>query len=365
MQEVITKLRQINRQLRHEPTGLYFASLGEHYRKYCWWRDIFYQVLPNLTHDPEMYIQTMQTFINYLHKYEWKIDNLTCNPWEYNAKTCLHARTYPDLTEVETEWGNMQMDAYCLMLYGITLGENAGLSIIRGYDDRKIIQKVIYMYQALHYWELAGNDAWEENVEVHAHALGAAKAAMIGLRDLGFEVNGDNLWWCSCNLNNLLPKESHSKECDLALLQLIYPLNVVTKEQRDQILCNVENRLLRRNGVIRYPGDVYYNVANRETKDAYGGIFYPQIEGQFHNHELQWSFGFAYLAIIYNDLGKTDRAKIYLDKLLAKAGDDSLISEGIYANPIFDKEIIKNDNTPLGWANALAIIALEKVYENN
>jgi len=352
--QVISQLRSINRQLRNEENGLYFASLGEHYRKYCWWRDIYYQVAPNLTYNKALYAQTYQTFLNYLLKYELKIDNLTLFPDSYDCNTCLHPRVYPDLTQIDAPWGNMQMDAIMLMLFGLCQGLEKDIDIIRNDKDWNIIQKVIWMYESLEYWKLSGNDAWEEPDEIHSHAIGSALSALIKLRDLGFKVNEDKLFWCKCELDNLLPKESITKDCDLAQLQLIYPLNIVTEEQRDQILNNIESKLLRQYGVARYAGDVYYNIASRQTLNDYNGLFFQQWEGWYNQNEMQWTFGLAYLSIIYSKIGNKEKAQYYLDKILEPLGNDLMIPEGYYA-----LTKIKNDNTPLGWANALTIIALE------
>ena len=113
------------------------------------------------------------------------------------------------------------MDAICLMLFGVGLGLDAQLSIIRNEGDRRVVQKCIDMYEALEYWHLAGSDAWEENEELHSHALGAALAAFEKLITYGWKVDPEKLHWCECELAHLLPRESITKECDLAQLQLI------------------------------------------------------------------------------------------------------------------------------------------------
>jgi len=78
----------------------------------------------------------------------------------------------------------------------------------------------------------------------------------------------------------LHPRESETKEVDMALLSLIYPYNIVNKKQREKILKNIETKLLKEKGVIRYIGDKYY----------------------YRKGEAQWTNGLAWLAIIYKQL---------------------------------------------------------------
>lgn len=354
--EVKDKLYKINNSLRLD-NGLYIASLGEHYRNFCWWRDIFYQSLPTLKKSPDLFIQTYHTFLDYLIKYENKIDYLTSNPHDYNNYTALHPRVYPDLKEITPNWGNMQSDSIFLMLFGIGLGLEKKLNIIRNKKDHQIIQKTIVMYEMMEYWNLAGNDCWEENCDTHSHQIGAGIAALKKLKKNGFIVNNDKLKIARGALDNLLPKETIYRDYDLAQLQLIYPLNIVNKDQREQILDNIETHLLRKNGVIRYEYDQYFNLASEHSFNAHNSLYYPSIKNQLKGNELEWTFGLAYLSIIYKKMGFELVSKNYLDNIIEKAGDDLMIPEGYYS-----KTNIKNQNTPLGWSVALTIIAIEELF---
>jgi phosphorylase kinase alpha/beta subunit len=129
-------------------------------------------------------------------------------------------------------------------------------------------------------------------------------------------------------LNKLLPRESKTKEVDLALLSLIYPFYVVTKKQRDEILKNVENSLVREKGLIRYKGDYYYNN---------GG-------------EAQWTFGFPWLSIIYRNI-RPDKYAYYMRKTLSVMNDKGELPELYFAG---SNE--HNENSPLGWSQALFLV---------
>jgi len=132
-------------------------------------------------------------------------------------------------------------------------------------------------------------------------------------------------------LNRLLPRESKTKETDLALLSLIWPYNIVTEEQREQILSNVELKLLRNRGVIRYAGDKYYNM----------------------NGEAEWTMGLAWLAIIYKRMENFTKYRFYMQKTM-----DTMNNEGELPELYFANSEKHNENSPLGWAQALYMIAV-------
>lgn len=354
--EIKDKLYKINNSLRLD-NGLYVASLGEHYRNFCWWRDIFYQSLPTFKKSPELFVQTYHTFLDYLIKYEHKIDYLTNNPYDYNNHTALHPRIYPDLSEITANWGNKQGDAIFLMMFGIGIGLEKKLEIIRNKKDKEVVQKVIIMYETMEYWKMSGNDAWEEHDDVHSHAIGAGLSALKKLKKVGFVVNDSKLKLAQNALNELLPKETIYRDCDLAQLQLIYPLNIINKTQREEILDNIESTLLRKNGVIRYVGDTYFNLASEHSFNTHNSLYYPSIKNQLIGNELEWTFGLAYLSIIYKKMGFELVSKTYLDTILERVSDDFMIPEGYYS-----KTNIKNENTPLGWSVALTIIAIEELF---
>jgi len=172
---------------------------------------------------------------------------------------------------------------------------------------------------------------WEENEEVHASSVGACVAGLKMISKIvdvphGLVEKGEE------TLNRLLPRESLTKECDLALLSLIYPYNIVSIEQRDMILKNIEKMLVRERGVLRYLDDAYFN----------------------RKGEAEWTFGFPWLAIIYKQMNKPDKAAYYMRKTLNVLNDKGELPELYYAGT--DEH---NENTPLGWGQSLMIVALK------
>lgn len=102
------------------------------------------------------------------------------------------------------------------------------------------------------------NGIWEEEARFRASSLGAVlpgcrQAARMGL-DVPESLSGET--WAM--FHSLLPRESPGNQTDMALLTLVWSfgedLDISEKLMR-HIVTRVENELLGRRGVLRYPGD--------------------------------------------------------------------------------------------------------------
>ena len=192
------------------------------------------------------------------------------------------------------------------------------------------IEKLIAYLASIEYWQNPDNGMWEEYEEVHASSVGACLAGLIAISQ-HFDVSEHLIVHGRNTLDALLPRESASKDVDLALLSLIYPYQIVSVEQRNLILRNVEGQLVRARGVIRYKGDLYYNR---------GG-------------EAEWTMGLPWLAIIYKQLGDKARFELYMKQTLEAMNSRGELPELYYAD---SQE--HNDNSPLGWAQSLYLVAV-------
>ncbi len=126
----------------------------------------------------------------------------------------------------------------------------------------------------------------------------------------------------------------------MALLSLIWPYKVVSDEQRDEILNNVEYHLHRERGVVRYKGDKYYNKNEDEVSE-----------------EAEWTFGLAWLAIIYEKLENHEKAHGLIKDLIAVDTPEGMPELYFSNSPEY------NENTPLGWSESLFIVALYQLNE--
>jgi len=204
---------------------------------------------------------------------------------------------------------------------------------------------------SVEYWHDPDNGVWEEYEELHASSVGACVAGLKSIARLGIvQIPSGLIEKGEEALEKLLPRESASKFVDLAILSLIYPFDVVSEKTAREIIKNIEYHLERKHGIIRYKNDRYYNK-----------------NGDGYSEEAEWCFGFPWLSIIYDKWAKdkmkfgeiTDeadakKASEYLEKSLKTIYQDQ-IPELYFSNS--DKP---NENTPLGWAESLFVVALLK-----
>jgi len=328
---MITKSIQILRELQ-APSGLMMASQANVTTGYnrAWLRDNVYEALGfEAMKDKKSVVKIYRALLDILLKHENKIDHAIAEKPDARFKY-IHARYDPHtLDEIWEEWGNKQNDAVGAILVKIGDLEEEGIAVIRNIDDLRIIQKLVWYLESIEYWQDEDNGVWEENEEVHASSVGACVA---GLRKISkiVDVSPELVMKGQETLNFLLPRESATKDVDLALLSLIYPFNIVNDKQREQILKNVEEKLVRERGVIRYIEDQYYHK----------------------NGEAEWTMGLPWLAIIYKQMNRPDKYALYMRKCVEVINDKGEMPELYFAG-----STEHNENSPLGWGQALYLVA--------
>jgi len=325
------------------PRGLFLASshgVETGYDK-AWLRDNVYEALAfEYVNDWEVVQKTYYTLLDifdkHIDKINWATTNKPFESWQF-----IHARYSPEtLEEFWESWGNKQHDAVGAVLFKIADFEAKGKSVLRNEKDRRTVQTLIHYICNVEYWHDADNGMWEEGEEVHASSIGAVLAALKKWQEVGgMDVDQDAIDRGQAALDALLPRESESKFTDLALLSLIYPYAVVSKEMAAQIVENLVYHLAKEKGVLRYKFDRYYN----KNPDGY-------------SEEAEWCFGLSWLAIAYKWLGNEEKAREYLDKATATVTIDGKIPELYFSNS--NKA---NENTPLGWSESMYVVALYEV----
>lgn len=328
-----------------KPSGVFTASAFDVDTGYdkAWLRDIYFMVLCFLETGE---IETVQkaakalltVFVKHQGKINWAAENKPHYAWQY-----IHARFHPEtFEEYWEEWGNSQNDAVGEVLNLICTLELLGASVVETDDERAMVQKIIDYLITLEYWQDDDNGIWEENMEIHASSIGSCVAALEKANQVEWlDVEDVMIERGRSALRALLPRESMTKFSDLALLTLIYPFAVTTEEETIEILKNVEYHLVRDKGVIRYKLDKYYN---------------NNIDG--YSEEAEWCFGLSWLAIIYAERADKEKAYYYLRRAKSAVTHEGKVPELYYSNT--DKP---NENTPLGWAESMYVIALKKVKD--
>jgi GH15 family glucan-1,4-alpha-glucosidase len=286
--------------------------------------------------------KTYRAILDIFKKHEYKIDYAIAKKPEHTHEY-IHPRYHPEtFTEYWEEWGNKQNDSIGCILFAVgNLEKDHPGFIVESEDDRRVIQKLVWYLSTLQYWHDEDSGMWEENQEIHASSVGACVAGLKMAKLIkGVSVPDELIAKGKKTLAALLPRESKTKFTDLALLSLIWPYDVVPDTLVEEILENVEYHLLRDRGVIRYKGDRYYNA----NEDGW-------------SEEAEWTFGLSWLAIIYEKLGKHEKAKEYLEK--AKAASTKKGMPELY----YSNSTKYNDNTPLGWSESLFLVALHEVND--
>jgi len=325
------------------PSGLFLAAadigVSTGYDK-SWLRDNFYEVMAfEETGDWETSRKTwhalLDIFLKHEDKISWAIEKKPQFSYQY-----IHARYNPEtFEEFWEEWGNKQNDAVGCILFAIGNLEVIGKSVVRGEDDKRIIQRLVDYLGAIEYWNDADNGVWEEYEEIHSSSVGACVAGLKKVKEAGLAtVNDEVIAKGQESLDTRLPRESKTKFTDLALLSLIFPYHVVSKTQEDHILANLEYHLTRDLGVIRYRNDRYYNA----NEDGF-------------SEEAEWTMGFPWLSIIYRERGEYEKADFWLEKARKATDKDGKLPE-LY----FSHTDVPNENNPLGWSESLMVIALKK-----
>ena len=323
---------QILRTMQY-PTGLFAASRMNVKTGYnlAWVRDNVYTAIGlEAAQKYNIERKTLRALLDILLKHEYKID------WAVREKPkhhyqYIHARYDPiTMEEIYEQWGNKQNDAIGALLFKIGDLEEKGIKIVRNQNDLRLIQKLAYYLQSIEYWHDKDNGMWEENEEVHASSIGACAAGLKKISKI-VDVPKDLIEKGETALNKLLPRESETKEVDMALLSLIYPYNIATKKQREYILKSVEGKLVKEKGAIRYIGDKYH----------------------YRNGEAQWTKGLPWLAIIYRRMNKPDKYAYYMRKTMQAMNDKGELPELYYADGNG-----YNENCPLAWSQALFVAGL-------
>ncbi|MBS1266708.1 MAG: hypothetical protein MAG795_00677 [Candidatus Woesearchaeota archaeon] len=320
------------KKLQHD-SGLFSASRKNVKTGYnaAWIRDNIYEAIGlEKTKDIKALKKTYYALFNIFLNHEWKIDYAIKKKPKYDFQY-IHARYNPKtLTEFQEPWGNKQNDAIGAFLFKVGDLYKKGIVVFRNHSDLRILQKLVYYLASIEYWHDKDNGIWENEEELHASSVGACLAGLKSISPIVF-VPQPLIKKGQESLNKLLPRESESRETDLALLSLIYPYNIVSDTQKAQILWDVETKLVRKNGLIRYKGDWYYN----------------------NGKEAEWCFGFPWLAKIYKDLGNMEKYNHYIRKTHSVMNTKFELPELYYAHTD-----THNENSPLGWAIAMYIIAI-------
>lgn len=302
-----------------------------------------------------------------------------------SQQDALHAKydtQTGDIVVGDGEWGHLQVDATSIWLLMLAQMTASGLHVIYTIDEVNFVQNLVYYigraYRTPDYgiWE-RGNKINHGNPELNASSVGMAKAALEVLNGLDlFGVRGsqasvihvlpDEIARARITLENLLPRESSSKEIDAALLSVIsFPAFAVENEQLIERTRNdIINKLQGHYGCKRFLRDGHQTV----LEDKHRLHYEPWELKQFEHIESEWPLFFTYLLLDGIFRGDKEQVKEYqerLEPLLVERDGLRLLPELYY---VHDKNVeaekvaphtqprLPNENIPLVWAQGLYLL---------
>lgn len=303
--------------------------------------------------------------------------------WSLDPIDALHAK-YDTATGGavvgDEEWGHLQLDAtslFLLMLVQMTAG---GLTIVQGRDEVDFVQNLVWYlsraYVAPDYgiWE-RGNKINHGVRELNASSLGMVLAALEAAEGFDlFAADGDDrsrlqvvpddiarVRQC---LDEILPRESASKEIDSALLAVIGFPAFAAGGKADEVAERIESRLAGRHGYKRFLRDGHQTAVEDESKLHYD----PEELEAFAGIECEWPLFLTYRLInacFAGDRAAAERFDRQIERLAVCECGAPVLPE-LYFVPAesipAERESpgsaarLANENRPLVWAQSLWVV---------
>ncbi|MCH2109190.1 MAG: glycoside hydrolase family 15 protein, partial [Polyangiaceae bacterium] len=279
-------------------------------------------------------------------------------------------------------WGHLQIDATSVFLLQLAQMIASGLDLIWTLDEVDFIQNLIYYIERAYRTPDFG--IWERGaktnlgrVELNASSLGMAKAALEALDGFNLfgargghssviHVSPDNIAQAEITLSAMLPRESHTKEVDAAVLSVIgYPAFAVHDTTlRDSTRKEIISKLEGKYGLKRFLRDGHQTAVEDEER-----LHYESEELKlFEDIESEWPLFFTYLyldALLRGDRPEAEKYGERLAQLVVERDGQKLLPELYYVpedkvdaekeNPGSQRRT-PNDNLPLVWAQSLYLL---------
>lgn len=383
--------------------------------KYVWVRDNIYVAYTHyILEKHEVAAENLSGLLSYFKKFQFRFDNIIDNPeLKEEVMKRPHIRFNGEtLTEIDEDWEHAQNDAlgYFLWLYCKLANKyfsGSGLSLDT--EASLVLLKFVTYFNAIRYWEDADSGHWEEGRKVSASSIGPVVA---GLKELNALILSDKIDLSlhpdlapaaklitnliekgESSLNTILPWECRTSEnerrYDAALLYLIYPLNVVNKQQAETILSDVKEALTGEYGIARYPYDSFWCRDFQDLDKSIQTAKYTGRQQWLKEHdravkrgeEAQWCIFDPIISAIYGEWYQESKdpeylklQTLHLNRALGQiTGKGNIVSAGAGNNEPVDipayrcpelyyiqhNEYTPNVSTPLLWTQANLCIALK------
>ncbi len=265
---------------------------------------------------------------------------------EIKPENFLPARYTLSGEEAMETWPNHQIDGY-----------GAWLWLLSEYIERTEKTEYLSLFKdsinlTINYlkitWNLPNYDCWEENGEsIHSSSLscvfGGISAINRHISRPDLTILAEKIRKCTLTLTlgNRFKKNSFSTSIDSSLLWLSIPFYLVLPNDpiMEKTVNEIENKLLEKGGVKRYPGDSYYG----------GG---------------QWVLLSCWLGWYYVITGKKEKALEIRNWVEKQADDQGYLPEQVLERINFPEKKTYWENRwgenarPLLWSHAMYLVLL-------
>lgn len=299
-----------------------------------------------------------------------------------NPLDALHAKYNTKTGKVvvdDDKWGHLQLDATSIYLLMMAQMTQSGLKIVQNVDEVNFVQNLVwyisrgYRTPDFGIWE-RGNKINNGHVEINASSVGMVKSALQAMKGIDLlpeeagnvgviHVLPDEIARCRTTLENLLPRESLSKEVDAACLSVIgFPAFAVEKADlvettRHRIL----DKLAGPYGCKRFLWD-----GHQTALEDHNRLHYEQWElKNFEHIESEWPLFYTFLfleALFFDDEKQIEFYRDKLNSLRVEKDGMQLLPELYFVRPE-DVDAEKknpgsqirqpNANVPLVWTQSL------------
>lgn len=360
---------------------------------------------------------TLSGLMAYFKKFAFRFTDIIQAPdWKEQVMKRPHIRFDGEsLKEVDEDWEHAQNDALGYFLWLCCKlakpGENAAVLLVLSEADRAVLFRFAAYFEAVRYWEDPDSGHWEEGRKVSASSIGVVVAGLRALRSLMADsaftfTEKDNpptdatlshlIETGEFALRRLLPWEcrhlENKRRYDAALLFLIYPLQVVDREQAEAILSDVATALTGEYGIQRYPYDSFWcrdfhdldksiQTAKYTGREAW---LSAQNRAVQRGEEAQWCIFDPIISATYGEWFQSSGKSIYLERQIlhlnralsqitgegntVPSGDEAVVEIPAYCCPelyyLQGDQYVPNVSTPLLWTQANLCLALKSMADS-
>ncbi|MDP3778676.1 MAG: glycoside hydrolase family 15 protein [bacterium] len=274
----------------------------------------------------------------------------------------IHTKCDADtLAEITTDdgWGHHQLCWIGLFLHIVADLDFKNVRVIRDSEDIDVMQLLVFYLRSVEYWHKPDYGMWEECKIRHASSIGAVTDGLSYVRrrrlteidvpesliQCGEQALRDILPWES---RDICGREHHRHCCDAAQLTLLWPYSVIVNPAHaDQVLNQVVH------GHPAQKGEIHKLVQTHGLNRYWGDDYYRSTEGRYVGISAEWSMFEFWISIIYSQRHNNAEAMDWFGR-----GCRHIVNSAI---PEAYKNGKPNDQTPLAWAHAIALIAFQKL----